>query len=150
MVSSPDGYAPAEAIIGGFAVGPDGQPTCEYARNPGHGPARDDFTRLQTSDHWLGWLPDTPARPVRSQFQAVLAGQVPGSVLDWVKKINEPAFLTTDVRSPTNPKDPRSSKFGDNSVHSWSRSLTARPRVYGLFGSMPLQPFACGRLAEAV
>lgn len=34
MVSNPDGYVPAEAILGGFAVGPDGQPTGEYARNP--------------------------------------------------------------------------------------------------------------------
>src|SRR6266851_642832 len=37
MVSNPDGYVPAEAIIGGFAVGKDGRPTGEYARNPGHG-----------------------------------------------------------------------------------------------------------------
>ena len=104
MVSNPDGYVPAEAIIGGFAVGKDGRPTGEYARNPGHGPARDDFSRLEAPDHWLGWLPDTPARSVRGQLQAILAGQVPGSALDWVKIIDEPVFLTTGVRSPTDPK----------------------------------------------
>ena len=40
MVSNPDGYVPAEAIL----------------------------------DHWLGWLPDTPAASVRGQIQATLAG----------------------------------------------------------------------------
>jgi hypothetical protein len=101
MVSNPDGYVPAEAILGGFAVGQDGRPTGEYARNPGHGQVRDDFTRLEAPDHWLGWLPDTPAASVRGQLQTILAGQVPGSVLEWVKIIDEPAFLTTGIRSPT-------------------------------------------------
>src|SRR5262249_9643618 len=106
MVTNPDGYVPAEAILGGFAIGPDGLPPGEYARNPGHGQVRDDFTRLEAPDHWLGWLPDTPASSVRGQLQAILAGQVPGSVLDWVKIIDEPAFLTTGVRSPTNAEPP--------------------------------------------
>jgi hypothetical protein len=100
MVSNPDGYVPAEAIIGGFAVGPDGRATGEYARNPAHGQVRDDFTRLESPDHWLGWLPDTPAVSVREQLQAILAGQVPGSVLEWVKIIEEPVFLTSGVQSP--------------------------------------------------
>jgi hypothetical protein len=52
----------------------------------------------------LGWLPDTPARSVRGQLQAILAGQVPGSVLDWVKIIDDPVFLTTGVRSPADPE----------------------------------------------
>jgi hypothetical protein len=104
VVSNPDGYVPAEAIIWGFAVGPDGRPTGEYARNPGHGPVADDFTPLETPDHWLGWLPDTPARSVRGQLQAALAGQVPGSVLDWVKIIDDAVFLTTGIRSPADPQ----------------------------------------------
>jgi hypothetical protein len=103
-VSNPDGYVPAEAIIGGFAVGPDGRPTGEYARNPEHGPVRDDFTRLEAPGHWLGWLPDTPAASVRGQLQATLAAQVPGSALEWVKIIDEPVFLTAGVRSPTDPE----------------------------------------------
>jgi hypothetical protein len=101
LVSNPEGYVPAEAILGGFAVGPDGRPTGEYARNPGHGQVRDDFTRLESPDHWLGWLPDTPAVSVREQLQTTLAGQVRGSVLEWVKIIDDPVFLTSGVRSPT-------------------------------------------------
>jgi hypothetical protein len=104
MVSNPDGYVPAEAIMGGYAVGPDGRPTGEYARNPGHGLVRDDFCRLEAPDHWLGWLPDTPAASVRGQLQLTLTGQVPGSVVEWVKIIDEPAFLTVGVRSPSDPE----------------------------------------------
>jgi hypothetical protein len=80
------------------------RPTGEYAQNPGYGPVADDFTRLETPDHWLGWLPDTPARSVRGQLQAALAGQVPGSVLDWVKIIDDPVFLTTGIRSTADPQ----------------------------------------------
>jgi hypothetical protein len=104
MVADPDGYVPAEAILGGFAVGPDGKPTGEYARNPGYGPVRDDFTRLETPDHWLGWLPGAPAKTVRVQLQAMLADQVPSSALEWVKIIDEPLFLTSGVRSPADPE----------------------------------------------
>ncbi len=74
VVSNPNGYAPAEAIIGGSAFGPDGRPTGENARNPGHGPVADDFTRMETPDHWLGWLPDTPpGRSAASSRQLLLA-----------------------------------------------------------------------------
>jgi hypothetical protein len=100
LIGDPNGFVPVEAIIGGFAVGLDGRPTGEYARNPGHGPVRDDFARLETPDHWLGWLPDTPGRSVRDQLQQMLAGQVGGAVLDWVKITDEPVFLTVGVRSP--------------------------------------------------
>lgn len=100
LVTDPDGYVPAEAIIGCFLVGPDGRATGEYVRNPGHGPVRDDFTRLEQPDHWLGWLPDTPARSIRGELQDLLAAQVKGSLLDWVKITNEPVFLTAGVRSP--------------------------------------------------
>jgi hypothetical protein len=104
MVSDPNGYVPAEAIIGCFLVGADGRATGEYARNPGYGPVRDDFTSLETPDHWLGWLPDTPARSVRGQLQELLAGQVEGSLLEWVKIIDDPVFLTVGVRPPTDPQ----------------------------------------------
>jgi hypothetical protein len=104
MVTNPDGYVPAEAIIGCFLVGPDGRATGEYVRNPVYGPVRDDFTRLEQPDHWLGWLPDTPARSVRSQLQDLLASQVEGSVLHWVKITDEPVFLTASVRSPADPQ----------------------------------------------
>ena len=63
MVSDPDGYVPPEAIIGVFAVG---RVTGVYLRNPRYGPAHDDFTRLESPDHWLGWLPGTPGWAVRA------------------------------------------------------------------------------------
>jgi hypothetical protein len=104
MVTDPNGYVPAEAVIGCFLVGPDGRATGEYVRNPGYGPVRDDFTRLEQPGHWLGWLPDTPARAVRSQLEDLLASQVDGSVLDWVKITDEPVFQTAGVRSPADPQ----------------------------------------------
>lgn len=85
-------------------MGPDGRPTGEYVRDPGHGLVRDDFARLEASGHWLGWLPDTPAASVRGQLQPILAGQVRGSVLEWVKIIDEPVLLTAGLRSPTDPE----------------------------------------------
>src|SRR5258708_35839821 len=94
MVSNPDCYVPAEAILGGFAVGPDGRPTGEYARNPGHGQVRDDFTRLETRDHWLGLPPDTPAESVRGQIQANLAGQGARRRLGWGEILDQPEVLT--------------------------------------------------------
>lgn len=103
IVRDPDGYVPVEAIIGIFAVGSDGRATGDYFRNPGHGPVRDDFTRLEEPDHWLGWLPDAPSRAVRAELSAILAGQVEGAVLEWVKVVDEPVFLTVGVRSPADP-----------------------------------------------
>jgi hypothetical protein len=99
MISDPNGYVPAEAIIGGYAVGPDGKATGEFLRNPGHGTVRDDFSRLESPDHWLGWLPDTPAAAVRSQIEEILGGQVPGSAVEWLKIVDEPAFLTTALKA---------------------------------------------------
>ncbi len=77
MVSDPNGYVPPEAIIGVYPVGPDGQATGEFIRNPGYGTVRDDFTRLESPDHWLGWLPGSPAAAMRGQIEEILAGQVP-------------------------------------------------------------------------
>jgi hypothetical protein len=67
IVSNPDGYVPAEAILGGFAVGLDGRPTGDYARNPGHGLVRDDFAgwRLPTIG-WAGCRTRPPRRFVAS------------------------------------------------------------------------------------
>ena len=67
IVTDRKGYVPAEAIVGCFVIGPDGCATGEYVRNPGYGPVRDDFTPLEQPGHWVGWLPDTPARSVRGQ-----------------------------------------------------------------------------------
>jgi hypothetical protein len=103
VVSNPDGYVPFEAIIGCFLVGPDGRATGDYVRNPRHGPVRDDFTKLESPDHWLGWLPDTPGRSVRTALEETLAEQVAGAVVEWVKIDEEPVFLTVGVRSSNEP-----------------------------------------------
>jgi hypothetical protein len=105
MVTNPDGYVPLEAIIGFYVIGPDGRATGEYLRNPNRGPVRDDFSRLDSPDRWLGWLPGEPAAANRAQLQELLAGQVAGSVVEWVKVIDEPAFLATAVK-PSADLDP--------------------------------------------
>lgn len=50
-------------------------------------PVRDDWARLESPDHWLGWLPEPAGQAIRAQLPNKLAGQVPGSVLEWVKVI---------------------------------------------------------------
>jgi hypothetical protein len=102
-VRDPDGYVPPEAIIGFYLVGPDGRATGDYVRNPGHGPVRDDFTKLESPDQWLGWLPDTPGRSVRTALEEILAEQVAGTVVEWVKVVEEPVFLIVGVRSSSAP-----------------------------------------------
>jgi hypothetical protein len=103
VVRDPDGYVPPEAIIGVFPVGPDGRATGDYVRNPRYGPVQDDFAKLESPDHWLGWLPDTPGRSVRTALEEILAEQVAGTVVEWVKILEEPVFLTGGVRSPSDP-----------------------------------------------
>lgn len=98
QIPDPDGYVPPEAIVGAWPVGPDGRPTGEFVPNPHHGQVRDDFTRLESPDHWLGWLPDTPAPAVRASIERVIAEQVPAATVPWIKVIDTPAFLTGGVR----------------------------------------------------
>jgi hypothetical protein len=101
QISDPDGYVPPEAIVGAWPVGPDGRPTGEFVANPRHGPIRDDFTRLESPDHWLGWLPGTPAAAVRASIESVVAGQVPAATVPWIKVVDTPVFLTGGVRDPS-------------------------------------------------
>ncbi|WP_101789074.1 hypothetical protein [Nonomuraea indica] len=103
QVASPDGYVPPEAIAGAWRVGDDGRPTGEYEPNPRHGPVRDDFTPLTDPDHWLGWLGDDPAAAVRASIAEILGEQVPGSVLEWIKVLGTPEFLTGGRRDPDDP-----------------------------------------------
>lgn len=103
MVRDPNGYVPSEAIIGVYEVGPDGKATGDYLRNPGYGQVRDDFSKLESPDHWLGWLPDTPGRSIRAALEQSLTEQVAGTVVEWVKIVEEPLFLTGGVRSPSDP-----------------------------------------------
>jgi hypothetical protein len=104
LVADPNGYIPGEAVMGVFVVGPDGVPTGEFLHNPNYGTVLDDFTRLSSPDHWLGWLPGEPAMAVRQAIADALTGQVPGSVVPWVKVIDEPVFLTGGTRAPDDPE----------------------------------------------
>ncbi len=103
LIGNPDGYVPAEAIVGVYPIGPDGRATGEFIRNPGYGKVQDDFTRLESSHRWLGWLPDTPGAAVRSSVERIIVAQVPGSALEWIKVIDDPAFLTGGRRIPDDP-----------------------------------------------
>jgi hypothetical protein len=103
MVSDPNGYVPLEAITGAYSIGPHGKATGEFLRNPGHGTVRDDFSRLESADHWFGWLPDDPGIAVRSQIEEILAEQVSGTVVEWLKVVEEPVFLTTALRNQDDP-----------------------------------------------
>jgi hypothetical protein len=103
LIGDPDRYVPPEAIVGVYLVGPDGVPTGEFRRNPGYGTVRDDFTPLESPDHWLGWLPDQPSTSVRDSIAEIIDEQVPGSVLEWVKIVEEPVFLTGGRRLPDDP-----------------------------------------------
>lgn len=103
QISDPNGYVPAEAIIGVWPVGSDGQATGEFLRNPAHGPVRDDFARLEAPEHWLGWLPDSPAAAVRASIEDAITDQVPGSAVPWIKVVADPVFLTGGVRLPDDP-----------------------------------------------
>lgn len=90
----PDGYVPPEAIHGCWVVGPDGRLTGEYIENPNHGVPKDDFSKLTEVDHFWGWLPAEPAVVVRDSVASLLADQVPGAALEWMKVTGTPEVLT--------------------------------------------------------
>jgi hypothetical protein len=101
MVADPYGYVPPEAIMGEYLVGSDGVATGDYVHNPRYGPVQDDYERLESPDHWLGWLPgSSPGLTIRQAMERQLADHVPGSRIEWLKVIDDPAFLTGGVRSP--------------------------------------------------
>ncbi|MFJ3799603.1 hypothetical protein ACIPSJ_25330 [Streptomyces sp. NPDC090088] len=55
---------------------------------------QDDFGRLTDPDHWLGWLGDDPAGAVRKGIEESLRAQVADAVVEWVKILEAPRFLT--------------------------------------------------------
>jgi len=63
----------------------------------------DDFAPLTTSDHWLGWLGDNPARAVRSEIELILRQQVSTAHLEWVRLLGKPHYLTGGRKLPDDP-----------------------------------------------
>jgi hypothetical protein len=102
FVDDPNGYVPPEAIRGGWKVDGHGKLTGEYKENPRYGPPQDDFAKLTESGHWLAWLGDDPAREVRESVAEIVDSQVAGTVLEWMKIVEEPRFLTFGRRHPDN------------------------------------------------
>ncbi|MFE0906151.1 hypothetical protein [Streptomyces rochei] len=93
-VDNPNGYVPPEAIRGAWLVDSSGKLTGEYQDNPRHGVPQDDFSKLTDPDHWLGWLGDDPAAAVRKGIEESLRAQVADAVVEWVKILETPRFLT--------------------------------------------------------
>ncbi|MFB7371985.1 hypothetical protein ACFC0D_19320 [Streptomyces sp. NPDC056222] len=93
-IDDPNGYVPPEAIRGAWVVDGSGKLTGEYQQNPRHGVPQDDFSKLTDPDHWLGWLGDDPARAVREGIEESLRAQVADAVVEWVKVLETPRFLT--------------------------------------------------------
>ncbi|MFF7645231.1 hypothetical protein ACFZCX_34045 [Streptomyces canus] len=68
--------------------------TGEYQENPRHGVPQDDFGKLTDPDHWLGWLGDDLAAAVRQGIEDSLRSQAADAVVEWVKILEAPRFLT--------------------------------------------------------
>ncbi len=99
-VDDPDGYVPPESIRGAWRVGRDGRLTGEYETNANFGPPQDDFSKLTEPDYWLGWMSDDPSQTLRSSVADLLADQVPGAILEWMKVLESPRFVTVGRRRP--------------------------------------------------
>ncbi|MFJ9881115.1 hypothetical protein ACIQRN_16465 [[Kitasatospora] papulosa] len=93
-IDDPNGYVPPEAIRGAWLVDSSGKLTGEYQENPRHGAPQDDFSKLTEPDHWLGWLGGNPAAAVREGIEESLRAQVTDAVVEWVKILETPRFLT--------------------------------------------------------
>ncbi|MFH9295595.1 hypothetical protein [Streptomyces sp. NPDC017520] len=101
-IDDPNGYVPPEAIRGAWLVDSSGKLTGEYQENPRHGAPQDDFSKLTEPDHWLGWLGDNPAAAVREGIEESLRAQVADAVVEWVKILETPRFLTAGRQSSKN------------------------------------------------
>lgn len=99
-IGHPDGFVPAEAVLGVWLVDGDGKLTGEFEENPNYGPPKDDFVKLTERDHWFGWLDDDPAQAVRDGIAECLRQQAPDAVLEWVKIREAPRFFTGGRPSP--------------------------------------------------
>lgn len=103
LIGDPNGYVPGEAVQGVWVVGKDGKLTGEFVENPNHGPPKDDFAKLTDSPHWLDWLAEEPSSAVRDSIARILDEQVTGAVLEWIKVLDDPRYLTGGRRHPGDP-----------------------------------------------
>ncbi|MFF2073627.1 hypothetical protein ACFVXG_02605 [Kitasatospora sp. NPDC058162] len=94
LIGDPNGYVPGEAVRGMWRVGQDGKLTGEFMENPNYGPPKDDLTELTESEHWLDWLGEQPAAAVRESIAGILTEQVSDAVLEWLKIVDTPRYLT--------------------------------------------------------
>lgn len=102
-IGRPDGFIPPEAIQGVWLVDADGKLTGEFEENPTYGPPQDDFTKFTASKKWpRTWLGKQPADAVRDSIADCLNGQAAGAVLEWVKILDEPRYLTGGRPQPDN------------------------------------------------
>lgn len=62
------------------------------------GGLNDDFSLLEKTNRWLGWLGDQPVDVIRNQVIELLSEQVPGCVVESVKVVRDPLFLTAGRR----------------------------------------------------
>lgn len=60
----------------------------------------DDFSPLDPSKHWLDWLGPSPSQAVRSEIESMLRKQVASAVLDWVRLLGAPKYLTGGRKDP--------------------------------------------------
>ncbi|MEU8438776.1 hypothetical protein AB0F18_39030 [Streptomyces sp. NPDC029216] len=103
LVGDPNGYVPGEAVQGYWVVGEDGKLTGEFVENPNYGPPKDDFSKLTDSGHWLDWLAEQPGAAVRDSIAGILDRQVQGAVLEWIKILDAPRYLTGGRPHPADP-----------------------------------------------
>ncbi len=65
---------------------------------------RDDFSRLDPTQHWLGWLGDDPARALRDAAERMLESQVAGARVEWMQLVDSPHYLTGGRRTDDGKK----------------------------------------------
>lgn len=103
LIGDPNGYVPGEAVTGVWQVDEDGKLTGEFVENPDYGPPKDDFAKLTESKHWLDWLGEQPALAVRDSIAEILDEQVSGAVMEWLKIVDTPRYLTGGRPQPDDP-----------------------------------------------
>jgi hypothetical protein len=64
----------------------------------------DDFSPLAETEHMFQWLAEEPYEAIRSEVDAILKEQVPGSQLASFRALSEPQWLTGARTSEEDPE----------------------------------------------